>query len=122
MTGLRTWWRKLGGLMVVCLLATLIGGPTLDAIVCKGEGEASVASAQVEMGHAIATSDRDVGEPGHAGPTICAHGHCHHGLTLGLVLAEATIAPLPRAEPHGMTAPPPHASRAPSGLERPPRA
>ncbi len=122
MTGLRTWWRKLGGLMAVCLLATLIGGPTLDAIVCKGEGEVSVASAQFELGQSLATPDGDRSDPGHDGIEVCAHGHCHHGLALGLVLAETAIEPAPVTDLHDLTPASPHASRAPAGLERPPRA
>ena len=31
MSGFQTWWRKLGGLVTVCLLATLLAGPTFDA-------------------------------------------------------------------------------------------
>jgi hypothetical protein len=121
MTQLRTWWRKLGGPMIACLLAALIAGPVLDAVVCKGEFGAAPVSAVFSDGQTDASAPHDQTEPGH-GADACVHGHCHHGLTLALAAAEAMAAPAALSQLHAMAVGSPPASLNPSGLERPPRA
>ncbi|MBT9473166.1 MAG: hypothetical protein V4514_01555 [Pseudomonadota bacterium] len=120
MTGLKTWWRKLGGLMAVCLLTTLLAAPILDAVLCEADSEAVVATSQQD--HVLPSSDHP--DDGHTGgsSTACPHGHCHHGVGFG-VLAVETTTELSPLDQHYL-APPftRHASRAPAGLERPPRA
>lgn len=122
MSGLGTWARKRGGLIAVWLMATLILGPTLDTFVCKNEGEPAAASSMLSAGDVMVSADHDKADPSHSSPTACAHGHCHHSLNLGLIIATATIAPTPVAEPHDLADSSVHPSRFPSGLERPPRA
>jgi hypothetical protein len=124
MTLLRTWWRKAGGLVVACLLATLIIGPTLDAMVCGGESEAAVGSIPHGAAQTLVSAhhdqlDLDVGD-GEAGN--CAHGHCHHGVALGFIVADAAALHTPTVQSHALAPSSVRASRAPSGLERPPRA
>lgn len=89
--------------------------PSVDAAACAVE---------LDPAHAAASIDDDNGD-GPADPgdhAICSHGHCHHGgATLPSpaqpLAINATVAssPLHRSSE-------PLASRAPSGLERPPRA
>jgi hypothetical protein len=124
MTPLRTWWRKTGGLVVACLLAALVIGPTLDAVVCGGEGETAAASMPHGAAQSIVVAHHDQPDPNvdHDEGGICAHGHCHHGLTLGFVIADASVLPGPTSESHALGTTATHASRSPSGLERPPRA
>lgn len=122
MTGLRTWWRKLGGLMVACLMALVLGGPILDALVCKGEDQPVAAVNHPDVAQTVAALDQDDGQAGHEGPEICAHGHCHHGVTVGLLVDDADLHSWPRVALHAQPAAPSHTSQAPTGLERPPRA
>lgn len=89
--------------------------PTIDASACAVELEPAHAATSIKD-----TSDGDPVDPGeHA---ICSHGHCHHGG------ATAPSSPVPTAMTVAISLSPLHpyseplASRAPSGLERPPRA
>lgn len=120
MTGLKTWWRKLGGLMAVCLLTTLLAAPILDAVLCKEDSGTAVAASQQD--HVLSSSDHP--DDGHTGGSsaACPHGHCHHGVGFG-VLAVETATELSPLDQHYLAPPSTrHASRAPAGLERPPRA
>lgn len=118
MLGLETWWRKLGGLVTVCLLATLLAGPTFDAFLCK---EDSGVVAGAALGAVLSVSDHQ--DDNHSGgvSAACPHGHCHHGVGFGAAAFAAGAELTTSGESH--LAPPPsrHASLAPSGLERPPR-
>lgn len=89
--------------------------PTVDAAACAVELEPAHAAASVADDGGDLPSDSD----DHA---ICSHGHCHHSGTAmpsstQSVAVTAIVAPnllRPTDEPL--------ASRAPSGLKRPPRA
>jgi hypothetical protein len=120
MTQVRTWWRKLGGLMVVCLLAALVVGPALDSIICNGETD--VAMATLGDDPAVASHTQDHSAPTHGSDGACVHGHCHHGLTVALAIADATTAPTTATQAHCLASASVLGSRNPSGLERPPRA
>lgn len=117
MSGLETWWRKLGGLVTVCLLATLLAGPTFDAFLCKED-------AVVASTHDAVLSQGDHQDDGLAGgaAAACPHGHCHHGTSFGVAMFESGAALTAPAEAHRVPPPSRHASLAPSGLDRPPRA
>ena len=117
MSGFETWWRKLGGLVTVCLLATLLAGPTFDAFLCKEDGGAVAAP----MDTAIFAADHQDDNHGGGAPASCPHGHCHHGVGFGAAAFAVGAELTTSGEAH--LAPPPsrHASLAPSGLERPPR-
>ena len=104
--------------MAVCLLTTLLAGPTLDALICKDDASAPAAATlgDVAVAHADDGLTPDLGSGG------CPHGHCHHGVAFALASAETAIAPTPR---EALLAPPlltQLASRSPKGIERPPRA
>ena len=118
MSGFETWWRKLGGLVTVCLLATLLAGPTFDAFLCKEDAVAVGASS-----HEAVLSQGDHQDDGHSGggAAACPHGHCHHGASFGVTMIESGAALTAAAEAHRVSPPSRHASLAPSGLERPPR-
>ncbi len=101
----------LAGLFAL-LVAIFILIPTVDAAACTVEP--AHAAASIDDGGDLPSDPDD-----HA---ICSHGHCHHSGTAmpsspQAVAVTAAIAPSllrPTDEPL--------ASRAPSGLERPPRA
>lgn len=120
MSSFETWWRKLGGLVTVCLLATLLAGPTFDAFLCKGDrGTATVAGSP--SGAVLSVSDhQDESHSGGASAT-CPHGHCHHGVGFGAAAFAAGTELTTSGETHLALPPSRHASLAPSGLERPPR-
>ncbi len=120
MSGFETWWRKLGGLVTVCLLATLLAGPTFDAFLCK---EDSGAVAVTGAPHDMVLSVRDHQDDNHSGgaAAVCPHGHCHHGVGFGAAAFAAGMHLTTSGEAHLTPPPSRHASLAPSGLERPPR-
>ena len=109
--------RRLG--LVAALFVLFVGVfvliPTVDAAACAVELDPAHAAASVADDGGDLPSDPD----DHA---ICSHGHCHHSGTAmpsspQSVAVTAAVAPSllrPTDEPL--------ASRAPSGLERPPRA
>jgi hypothetical protein len=121
MAQLRTWWRKLGGPVIACLLAALVASPALDAFVCKGELDTAAVSTVFSDGQTDASALHDQTAPGHDADA-CVHGHCHHGLTLALAAAEAMAAPAALSPLHSMAVGSAPTSLNPSGLERPPRA
>jgi hypothetical protein len=96
-------------------VAVFVFIPTVDAAACAVE---------LEPAHAAASIDGDEGDsPADPGDhAICSHGHCHHGgATLPTptqpVAVNQTVAV---SQLHCSSEP--LASRAPGGLERPPRA
>lgn len=101
--------------LIALFVAVFVLIPTVDAAACAVELEPAHATASVADDGSDLPSDPD----DHA---ICSHGHCHHSATAmpsspQSVAVTASIAPSllrPADEPL--------ASRAPSGLERPPRA
>lgn len=118
MSGFETWWRKLGGLVTVCLLASLLAGPTFDAFLCK-EDAAAVAGSP--LGAVLSANDHQ--DDGHSGDAAmaCPHGHCHHGVSFGAVAIASGADLTSPGEIHLTPTSSRHASLAPSGLERPPR-
>lgn len=121
MATLRTWWRTLGGLMVVAFAMAFVAGSAIDALACQGESSPS-APAAGELLHVVAAGetgeDRDAM---HGAAEACAHGHCHHLAGLGLASSQDANAPQP-SEPHGWAVASFYPDLDPSGLERPPRA
>lgn len=101
--------------LLALVVAVFVLIPTFDAAACAVELEPAHAAASVADDGGDLPSDSD----DHA---ICSHGHCHHSGTAmpsspQSVAVTAAVAPSllrPTDEPL--------ASRAPSGLERPPRA
>lgn len=97
------------------LVAVFVLIPTVDAAACAAELEPAHAAASTADDGGDLPSDPD----DHA---ICSHGHCHHSgtaipsspqsITVTTVVAPTLLRPTDE----------PLASRAPSGLERPPRA
>lgn len=121
MATFRTWWRTLGGLMVVALAAAFIAGPALDALVCLGDDKPAVAVASVETTVLVVEDLASNTDQGHVGPDACAHGHCHHLAGLGLALSEDADATRP-ADAHSWAIATTYAAFDPSSLDRPPRA
>ena len=105
----------LASALFALFLAVFVLIPTVDAAACAMELEPAHAAAAVadDGGDLPSGPDRD---------TECSHGHCHHsGSAMPSSLQPATLTMAvalnllrPTAEPL--------ASRAPSGLKRPPRA
>ena len=109
--------RRLGlvAALFALFVAVFILIPTVDAAACAVELEPAHAAASVAYDGGDLPSDSD----DHA---ICSHGHCHHGGTAIPSSPQSdavTTAVAPRLL---RPADEPMASRAPSGLERPPRA
>jgi len=101
--------------LIALFVALLVLIPAVDASACAVERD---------PGHAAALLIDDIGdEPAEPGDhAICNHGHCHHaGVTaLATVDSETTLS---FSDAGVMILPSlPMLSRAPSGLERPPRA
>jgi hypothetical protein len=111
----------MGGLVALCLVATLLAGPALDAMVCRDDGDSHAvpaASSQAETLSAMDPSSRD----NTSEPTVCAHGHCHHGVGFETPVTEIEAIDLPLSERHLLLASAQRASLSLSGLDRPPRA
>lgn len=110
--------------MVACLLAALVVGPALDFIVCKGESDIAASTAGPSDGQTVVSDNHDLSTPSQVGHDVdaCVHGHCHHGLTLALLIADGAAAPMMVTPAHFLSAGSIPPSRTPSGLERPPRA
>lgn len=119
----KTWWRGLSGLLAAAVIAVLAFGPSLDALICGGEGLPATASPAAEARVQSADlADHRSDAPGHVDGGACAHGHCHHGAAsepareppLLQVSALAARLPIP------LTAVPISGPR--YSLDRPPRA
>lgn len=126
MRGLVSSWRACGGLLVALVLAVLVMGPSLDALLCRDDAAAHAvagATGQDLLAAQDAPADADDDGDDDAGP--CVHGHCHHGASVGAPPAIA-IAIADRASGTGTLHPlvevslPP--GQSPFGLDRPPRA
>lgn len=114
---LRTWWRTLGGLMVVAFAMAFVAGSAVDAVACQDEGSPVGVAGDL---HYVLVADDSEPDPIHSAVETCAHGHCHH---LGLGFAQSQDASAPRSsEPHGWALARLHPDFDPSSLERPPRA
>lgn len=118
MVGLKAWWRQLGGLVAVCLMLTVLAVPTLDAVVCQGDGDRPTASAE---GQTVVGVDLEHASTGHGLPSSCPHGHCHHGAGFPLAAAESAVSRIQPAIPHAPRVLAQRASLSPASLERPPR-
>jgi hypothetical protein len=121
MATLRTWWRTLGGLMVVAFAMAFVTGSAIDALACQGETNPSVGVAG-DLQHAVVAMETgSESDLAHGAAEACAHGHCHHLAGLGLGHGQDANAPRP-SEPHGWAVASFYPDLDPSGLERPPRA
>jgi len=117
-----TWWRKLGGLMVACVLTLLVVAPTVSMAACVCESDAPIVSVEIgeTAGQAVQGEHRDSGAPCEA--ACCVGGHCHHGGAMLETSFAAASAPVPVASSHAMALAHALASRTISGPDRPPRA
>ena len=105
----------LASALFALFLAVFVLIPTVDAAACAMELEPAHAAASVADDGGDLPSDSD----DHA---ICSHGHCHHSGTT-LPLSPQSVAMTAAVAPNLLRpADEPLASRAPDGLERPPRA
>lgn len=122
MIGFGTWTRKLGGLVAVWLMALMFVGPTLDTVVCVDDGQPAAVSSDLIKADTTASADHGKSDRDQTVAAVCVHGHCHHGVNLGLTVPIARTAPVPMVVSHGLAGSSVYASLFPSGLERPPRA
>ncbi|MBB5746308.1 hypothetical protein [Brevundimonas variabilis] len=101
--------------LIALFIAVFVLIPTADAAACALEVQPAQAAASVADDGGDVPSDVD----DHA---ICSHGHCHHSGT-AMPSQPQTVAVTAAVAPSLLRpADEPLASRAPSGLERPPRA
>ncbi len=108
--------------MVIALATALLGGPALDAWICRADVDASATVTALDAGVVVASADADQPDRGHPGPSLCAHGHCHHSTGLDVPAMAASALLTPSDVPQGWTTAVLHPSGGPAGLERPPRA
>ncbi len=108
--------------MTACLIATLLAGPALDAVVCRDDDVSHAVQTTSAATVAVSSSSHDGGDLAAAGLTICVHGHCHHGVAFGPSATEIAVVEAPGLARHIQLASIQHDSLSPSGLERPPRA
>jgi hypothetical protein len=125
----RTWWRELGGLLAAAVIVMLAIGPSMDALICSGEGipEVSVSVAAtapmaIAKDQADLSGDQHTGVPGHSDRGACPHGHCHHGSVAKAALEAPSLGVLKVADrlPIPLTTVPISDLR--YSLDRPPRA
>lgn len=117
-----TWWRTLGGLLAVCVLALLVVAPTVGMAMCLCDDGASVVSVETSLTSTqeVHSDRQDHGAPCDA--ACCVGGHCHHAGAM-LDAPVATVpAPAPVGANHVMTSVSALASRTIPGPDRPPRA
>lgn len=118
MTKLTTLLKRMGGVVIACLLLTLVVTPAADAVICGFEPASMTSHVTDDAALADVAGD----EHGPADIDACFHGHCHHASPLigAQILALDT---LPVAQAHLVPAlaglPP---SLAPDRLNKPPRA
>ena len=98
---LRTWWRTLGGLMVVAFAMAFVAGSAIDAVACQDEGSPVGVAGDL---HYVLVADDSEPDPIHSAVETCAHGHCHH-LGLGFAQGQDVIAgfKLSAANPRGQS-------------------
>lgn len=108
--------KGLRGLRSLCvlILLTLAVTPTLDGVICAGEG-APASSVAI----ATPLDDATAGDFDHA---ICAHGHGHCATLIAPRLASAFVPPDPRGLDHRWPMQATVTSAPGERLERPPRA
>ncbi|NQE64350.1 hypothetical protein E1H18_4606 [Caulobacter sp. RHG1] len=116
-----TWLKTISGALCGLVLVVFTLVPAVDSLLCGFEGRPAV-SAQLAVGKVVATSDHDDrSQTGKVGGEVCAHGHCHHGLSaappIGAMAAVALVRPLVLA-PETSGLPP---SNQPDGPTEPPR-
>lgn len=106
--------------LLASFLALFVLVSAVDAAACAPEGGSSQGVAASDL---VVVSDAGHGKGGGAAdPVACAHGHCHHSGTT-LPLSPQSVAMTAAVAPNLLRpADEPLASRAPDGLERPPRA
>lgn len=115
-----TWWRDLGGLLAACVLALLVAAPMTGAAACLCNEDAVGQTTSVGGGQAIHAN-----QPEDSGPCqepCCLGGHCHHAGPALDVPVVVLASPAPRAAELTIAPARALASRAPSALDRPPRA
>jgi hypothetical protein len=101
--------------LIALLVAVFVLIPTVDAAACAVELEPShIATSAVDDGGDLPSDPDD-----HA---ICSHGHCHHSGTAMPSSPQSVTVTTAAASNLLRPTDEPLASRAPSGLERPPRA
>ena len=119
MAVLRTWWRTLGGLMVVAFAMAFVAGSAIDAVACQEESSPVGVAGDL---HYVLVAEEAQSEPDpiHGAVETCAHGHCHH---VGLGIAQGQDVSARRSsEPHSWALARLYPDFDPSSLERPPRA
>jgi hypothetical protein len=129
MHAVRTWWRGLGGLLAAAVVVVLAIGPSMDALICSGEGvpAASAAAAAtsptvVAKAQADLAGDQHTGAPGHSDSGACPHGHCHHGGLARLAIAAPSLAVVGLTDRLPIPLTPVPVSDRRYSLDRPPRA
>jgi hypothetical protein len=126
-TGLRTYWRRVGGFTAVLVAFALMFAPVAEAAVCGRE--APPAALQI-VDDVTAAAEVAVAAPdahGSASPSagddlgFCQHGHCHHAAPYLPTLVSDVVAHPAVSTPAVKLANQHPRSRAASRLERPPR-
>lgn len=114
-----SWWRRLGAALSALVLAVLVLGPSLDAIICHDDLSMSAAAAEALTERAAPHQDRsDHGGDGLA----CVHGHCHHGSAYAPVAFAAVEGREALRAEHKLFRVRVEISDPKFGLKRPPRA
>jgi len=117
-----TWWRHLGRALAALTLGLFVLAPSLDALVCYGDGTPSHAVAEGAADHLSNLDDGGAGRPDSAPDQPCVHGHCHHDLqSVPVALADGSVIE-GRPERPVWPASVRLATLTPSGPDRPPRA
>ena len=114
-TGLRTWWRRCGGLLVAVLALALVVPAIADAGFCTIEQASVVCVNSVSGDTTVQAADpADSSAKGQLGAQgcLCQHGHCHHS---GWIPASGALEPVAHRTAAAA------ALRAPGSGERPAR-
>lgn len=119
MIKLTTWLKRTGGVVIACLLLSLVVAPAVDAAICGVEPSSAESLLVVEE---TASLDAAGDEHGQGDVDACLHGHCHHATPLigaqamqtgALAIVHARLTPAIAGLPP---------SRASDRLNKPPRA
>ena len=115
MMGVFRAWRRLGGLLTVCMLSLLVLTPSIDRCICF-----QTPTGEVQLVAAPAVSD--IGGAQDKGLRPCVHGHCHQpAAVVPPAIAEAVVPVMRSSRPEIADAAMPP-SYLQFGLIRPPRA
>lgn len=106
--------------MAACVLALLVVIPTTSLAACLCVEDVAVVQVGAGIVEAVDTGQHEDGAPCKA--ACCVGGHCHHAGSLLDARFVFLDAPAPMAAEHALAATRALASRAPSALDRPPRA